>query len=122
MSGRRAKLGRRGEDLAADELTKRGHDIVDRNWYCQIGEVDIVTQRGGTWMFFEVRTRRGRAFGTPEESVTSAKLQRMVDVAQMYLSSHGLNVHQVDWRIGVVAVEMDETGYLLRVEVYENLW
>jgi hypothetical protein len=46
----------------------------------------------------------------------------MIDVARTYLSEHGLNVHEVDWRIGLVAVEMDKAGYLLRVDVYENLW
>lgn len=105
-----------------DTLAQRGYEIVDRNWYCQIGEVDIVTRRGDVWAFFEVRTRRSRAFGTPEESVTPRKLQRMTGVAQLYLSAHGINVHEIDWRIGVVAVEMDEAGYLLRVDVYENLW
>jgi putative endonuclease len=122
MTGRRVSLGRRGEDLAADELTQRGYEIVDRNWYCQIGEVDIVTRRAEVWTFFEVRTRRGRAFGTPEESVTPRKMKRMTHVAQLYLSAHDVNVHEIDWRIGVVAVEMDEVGYLLRVDIYENLW
>ncbi len=122
MSDRRVRLGRRGEGIAAGELAQRGYDIVERNWHCRIGEVDIVARCGEIWTFFEVRTRRGRAFGTPEESVTPGKAKRMVDVARMYLSSHEINVHQVDWRVGVVAVEMDEAGYLLRVDVYENLW
>jgi putative endonuclease len=122
MSKTRVKLGRRGENLATDELSRRGYDIVNRNWRCRIGEVDIAALRDDVWTFFEVRTRRGRAFGTPEESVTPAKMARMVDVARMYLSTHGLNVHAVNWRIGVVAVEMDELGRLLRVEVYDKLW
>jgi putative endonuclease len=122
MSGRRVNLGRRGEELAADELTQRGYNVVDRNWYCRIGEVDVVARQGDSWTFFEVRTRRGRAFGTPEESVTPGKMERMAQVAQMYLSSHDVNVHEIDWRIGVVAVEMDEAGYLLRIDVYDSLW
>ena len=101
---------------------RRGYEIVCRNWRCQIGEVDVAARRGDVWTFFEVRTRRGRDFGTPEESITTGKMARMADVAQMYLSAHGLNVHEIDWRIGVVAVEMDEAGYLLRIDVYENLW
>jgi putative endonuclease len=122
MGRAKAKLGQRGEALAAEELARRGFEIVERNWHCQIGEVDIVARRDEVWTLFEVRTRRGRAFGTPEESVTQTKLGRMADVARMYLSEHGVNVHEVDWRIGLVAVEMDEVGYLLRVDVYENLW
>jgi putative endonuclease len=121
MSGRRAKLGRRGEDLAVRELARRGYEIESRNWHCRIGEVDIVALRNAVWTFFEVRTRRGREFGTPEQSLTSTKMRRMVDVAQAYLVAHDINVHGVDWRIGFVAVEMDDTGHLLRVDVYENL-
>jgi putative endonuclease len=122
MDRRRVALGQRGEALAVDELTRRGYEVVDRNWHCRIGEVDVVARRGDAWVFFEVRTRRGRAFGTPEDSVTPGKMRRMTDVAQMYLAEHSVNVHQVDWQIGVVAVEMDEAGYLLRVDVYDSLW
>jgi putative endonuclease len=122
VTDHRAKLGRRGETLAARELARRGYEIESRNWHCRIGEVDIVALRNAKWTFFEVRTRRGRDFGTPEESLTSTKMQRMVDVARTYLAAHDINVHEVDWGIGFVAVEMDETGYLLRVDVYENLW
>ncbi|MFW6082765.1 MAG: YraN family protein [Chloroflexota bacterium] len=122
MSRGRVRLGRRGEELAAGKLSRQGYEIVARNWYCQLGEVDIVARRCETWCFFEVRTRRGRAFGTPEESVTSSKTARMASVAQLYLAERGVNVHDVDWQLGVVAVEMDEAGHLLRVEVYESLW
>jgi len=120
VSDARVKLGRRGEELAVAELTRRGYEIMARNWYCQIGEVDIVARRDDVWAFFEVRTRRGREFGTPEESLTPAKQQRMIDVALTYQGEHELN--DVDWRVGLVAVEMDRAGRLLRVEVYESIW
>jgi putative endonuclease len=122
VSDERTKLGRQGETLAVRELVRRGYEIAGRNWHCQIGEVDVVALRGDMWTFFEVRTRRGRGFGTPEESLTSTKIERMVDVARTYLAAHDINVHEVDWRIGLVAVEMDRAGYLLRVDVYENIW
>jgi len=122
MSDTRVRLGQRGEDLAVRELVRRGFEIVDRNWRCQIGEVDVVARHHETWTLFEVRTRRGRTHGTPEESVTPVKLARMADVARAYLSVHDVNVQEVDWRIGLVAVEMDRTGRLLRIDVYEDLW
>lgn len=122
MSDNRVKLGRRGEAVAVQELIRRGYEIVSRNWRCRIGEVDLVAVSGDAWTFFEVRTRRGREFGLPEESLTSTKVERMVDVARMYLAAHNENVHEVDWRIGLVAVEMDEAGCLLRVDVYESIW
>jgi putative endonuclease len=115
----RVKLGRRGEKLAVTELARCGYEIVARNWRCQVGEVDVVARRDEAWAFFEVRTRRGREFGTPEESLTPSKQQRMVDVALTYLAEHELN--DVDWRVGLVAVEMDRAGRLLRVEVYDSI-
>ena len=119
VSDTRVRLGRRGEELAAAELSRWGYEVLMRNWRCQAGEVDVVALRGGAYHFFEVRTRRGREFGTPEESLTPAKQQRMVDVALTYLAEHDLN--DVDWRLGLVAVEMDRAGRLLRVEVYESI-
>jgi putative endonuclease len=119
MSDARVRLGRQGEELAVVELSRCDHGILARNWRCQAGEVDIVAFRDAVYYFFEVRTRRGSEFGTPEESLTPAKQQRMVDVALTYLAEHDLN--DVDWRLGLVAVEMDRAGRLLRVEVYESI-
>jgi len=119
VSDARVKLGRRGEELAVAELTRCGYEIVARNWRCQVGEVDVVARRNEAWTFFEVRTRRGREFGTPEESLTPAKQQRMIDVALTYLAEHDLN--DVDWRVGLVAVEMNRAGQLLRLEVYDSI-
>ena len=119
MSDTRVKLGRQGEDLAVAELTRSGYEVVARNWRCQAGEVDVVARQGDVFHFFEVRTRRGREYGTPEESVTPAKRQRMIDVALTYLGEHDLG--DADWRIGFVAVEMDRTGRLLRLEVYDSI-
>lgn len=117
MSRARVKLGARGEELAARALADRGYDIVDRNWRCPEGEIDIVARRSGVWAFFEVRTRRGRRFGAPEESLTPAKEKRMIDVALAYLVQSG--DQDPDWRIGFVAVEMDASGRLLRLDVYD---
>lgn len=119
MSRARVKLGRRGENLAAEELAHRGYEIIARNWHCQAGEVDIVARLDDVYYFFEVRTRRGREYGTPEESVTPAKRQRMIDVALTYLGEH--EVTDPDWRIGFVAVEMDRRGQLARIEVYDSI-
>jgi putative endonuclease len=119
MSDARVKLGRRGEDLAVAELARCGYGIVARNWHCRVGEVDVVARRDEAWYFFEVRTRRGREFGTPEESLTLAKRQRMIAVALTYLGEHDLT--DVDWRVGLVAVEMDRRGRVERVEVYESI-
>ncbi|HEC36302.1 MAG TPA: YraN family protein [Anaerolineae bacterium] len=119
MSRSRVGLGRRGEELAARALARQGYEIMARNWRCEAGEVDIVARYGEVWAFVEVRTRRGAKFGTPEESLTPAKQARMVAVAEHYLAEHKLG--EVDWRLDLVAVELDPAGRLVRVEVLENV-
>jgi len=117
MKGARKKLGQRGEDLAVAHLREQGYIVRERNWRCPAGEIDIVAEDGGCLVFVEVRTRRGRAFGTPEESVTPAKQAKLVEVAHTYLQEHSW---EGDWRIDVVAVEMTSRGKLLRVELITN--
>ncbi len=117
MKGARKKLGQRGEELAVAHLEKQGYFVRERNWRCTAGEIDIVAEDGGCLVFVEVRTRRGREYGSPEESVTPAKQSKLVEVAQTYLQEHNWDG---DWRIDVVAVEMTSRGKLLRVELIKN--
>lgn len=113
----RRKLGQRGEALAAQHLEHQGYEILARNWRCQAGELDLVALDGPCLVAVEVRTRRGRRFGTPEESITAAKRARLIELADAYVDEAGWAGH---WRIDVVAIEMDRTGHLLRLEHYEN--
>lgn len=117
MVSPRQGLGRRGEELAAEELRRRGYEIVARNWRCPEGEADIVARQGEEWLFVEVRTRRGRGFGLPEESITPRKRARMAAVAARYLAEHEL--WDISPQLALVAVEMDQKGRLLRVELVE---
>ena len=98
-------------------LRQQGYVVRERNWRCSVGEIDIVAEDSGCLVFVEVRTRRGREFGTPEESVTPAKQAKLVELAQTYLQEHDWDG---DWRIDVVAVEMSSDGKLLRVELIKN--
>jgi putative endonuclease len=113
----RQGLGRRGEDLAVRHLAAKGYQIVARNWRCETGELDVVAKDGEDLVFVEVRTRRGQALGTPEESVTAAKQARLIALAEAYVQTHDW---QGSWRLDFVAVEMDRRGRLLRLDHYEN--
>lgn len=114
----RLALGQRGEQLAADKLSTLGYEIVERNYRCPAGEIDLVTKRGDLWVFVEVRTRRGADFGSPEESVTPRKKSHLIAAAQTYLQDRA--IADANWRIDFVAVELSRKGELLRVEVIEN--
>ena len=113
-------MGRRGETLAAEMLARHGFRIVTRNWYCPEGEVDIVAERRGEFTFFEVRTRRGTRYGSPEESITPRKRARMEAVARRYLGEQ-VTEADIPWHLGLVAVELDRQGYLRRMTVYPDL-
>jgi putative endonuclease len=104
MSDRRQELGSWGEEQASEFLRSRGYSIVERNWRCAAGELDIVAREGGNLVIVEVRTRRSRSYGAPEESVTPAKQSKLVELAQTYLQEHA--EWDCDWRIDVVAVEV----------------
>jgi len=90
---------------------------VARNWRCEVGELDIVARDGGCLACIEVRTRRGQGLGSPEESITPAKQARLIALAEAYVQAHGW---QGDWRLDVVAIEIDKQGRTLRLDHYEN--
>jgi len=105
---RRRAIGTLGEDLACRYLADHGYSIVERNWRCRAGEIDIVAQDGLCWVFVEVKTRRGRAVENPEEAVSRRKAARLTDLAATWLCDHDLT--DVDWRIDLVAIELDRDG------------
>lgn len=82
------ELGRKGEEAAAAYLERVGMDVVDRNWRCRSGEVDIVAREGDTLVLVEVKTRRSTRAGTPEEAVSPTKQKRLVKLARVYLAQH----------------------------------
>lgn len=117
MADTRRKLGQWGEEQAARYLEGRGCRVVATNWRCTAGEVDLVVQDGEWLAFVEVRTRRGRAYGTPEESITAAKLARMAAVAESYVYEEGW---AGDWRLDVVAVRV-RSGQAPGIEWYKSV-
>jgi putative endonuclease len=81
-------LGKRGEDQAAAYLTSIGYRIVDRNWRCPRGEIDIVAMDGDELVVVEVKTRSSRAYGDPLEGVDDAKLTRLCVLAGAWRRAH----------------------------------
>jgi putative endonuclease len=114
----RRLLGQWGENVAALHLESAGYAIVERNWRCRGGEIDLVARDGETVVFVEVKTRRGRDFGAPEEALTPRKAQKLMTLGQQYVVDHDLD--DVDWRIDLVAIELDERGRLLRCDHIPN--
>ena len=84
----RVELGKWGEKKAAAFLHEQGHCIVDRNFRCRFGEVDIISTQAGFLCFTEVKTRTSMCFGLPCEAVDVRKRAHLKNVAQYYLLSH----------------------------------
>ena len=106
-------VGREGEALARRWLTDQGMQILDANWRCRIGELDIVALDDDDLAFVEVKTRTSTRFGHPAEAVTPAKVARLRRLAGAWLEAH--EVHAGGMRIDVVAV-LREPGRPARVE------
>ena len=78
--------GARAEDLCAGLMRAAGLVLVERNWRCRHGEIDLIAEERGTLVFAEVRMRSGPGFGGAGESVTAAKRRRLLAAARLYLS------------------------------------
>jgi putative endonuclease len=113
------RTGQLGEQLACGALQRRGYEIVAQGWRCPLGEVDIVARDGECWVFVEVKTRRGRRAGLPDDSLTPQKIARVTEVAQAYLSNHALV--DVTWRVDFVAVELDGQDRVRRLQVMPGI-
>jgi len=114
----RQEVGKLGEKAARKFLKKRGYRIRETGFRCRHGEIDIIAQRKDHLVFVEVRTKSNLDFGTPEESITKAKKEKLIALALTYTSTHR-NLPPL-WRIDVVAIELDEKGKAKRIELIEN--
>ena len=97
------ELGRRGEQLAAEYLERAGLRILDRNWRCETGELDIVALERRVLVICEVKTRSGLRYGSPLEAVSLSKRLRL-----RRLAAQGLRFDEI--RIDVIGLVGDGTG------------
>ena len=90
-------LGRYGEDVAARHLVEQGIIVLERNWRCELGEIDIVAREGDTLVVCEVKTRRGLNYGSPLESITYRKLTTLRKLAGRWPHSAGTSRGSTAW-------------------------
>ncbi len=115
---KRKELGDIGEELARKFLKKKGYRIHETNFRCREGEIDIIAEQKDYLVFIEVRTKTSSRFGSPEESVTFAKKEKLIASALAYMSSH--KDLPDNWRIDFVGIELDEKGKATRIELIQN--
>lgn len=103
-------LGRRGEAIAARHLVAAGLSILDRNWRCPQGEIDLVARDGDELVFVEVKTRSSVAFGHPLQAITATKLARLRRLAAAWCDAHPGGHDRI--RIDAVAVIAPRVGQI----------
>jgi len=106
-----SEVGAYGERLAARYLAEAGLEVLERNWRCAQGEIDIIALDGNCLVVCEVKTRRGSSFGDPVEAVTWRKAARLRRLAACWLVEHPGRVEDVaDVRVDVVGVLRPRSG------------
>lgn len=103
------QLGKIGENLASEYLEKQGYLILERNFACRRGEIDIIAKDEKEFVFVEVKTRKSLKFGYPAEAVTNIKRKHMQKAAQYYLYKNKLNGRYV--RFDVIEIYWSKHGY-----------
>jgi len=104
----RQALGRYGEDVAARHLVEQGLVLLERNWRCDEGEIDLVLREGATLVVCEVKTRTSLDVGTPHEAITDAKLARLKRLGERWAAERG--VRPDGTRVDLVAVLRPRRG------------
>jgi putative endonuclease len=110
----RRHLGARGEQLAARWYTAQGFEVLDRNWRCAAGEIDLVLRKGSTLVVCEVKTRSTLAYGSPADAVTALKRARLRRLAARWLAEHV--IHPATVRFDVACILGEE------VEILADAW
>lgn len=103
-------FGKQGEEWAADFLKKEGYEILGRNYRKRGGEIDIVAfdPSHQETVFVEVKSRRNRAFGGPEEAIGDQKIRKMAETAEHWLSESGKG--KGEWRLDLIGIEINAHG------------
>lgn len=106
------ELGKRGEAAAERFLRSKGYEVLERNWSCFAGEVDIIAQFDDVLCFIEVKTRRGIRKGFPEEAVDAKKRARYEKIAACYLQQNDFNEMRVRFDVIALMVVSDSRAFL----------
>ena len=118
MSDSRKDLGAKGEKLAIRFLKRKGYRIIQRNYKCKLGEIDIVARQDGTIIFVEVKTRQTEEFGAPQYAVNASKRKQISKVALSYIRNNKLA--EQSCRFDVIAITLTSESRKPVIEHIEN--
>lgn len=102
-------LGKNGEDIAVEYLLKNGYRVIERNFYCKTGEIDIIALKDEYLVFIEVKTRSSKQYGNPSEAVTKSKLEHLYKTARYYVYTRNLQDEFI--RFDVIEIYFKNSEY-----------
>lgn len=117
MKNQNRQTGQFAESIAAEKLSAKGYVILERNFSNKFGEIDLIASKDGVMVFVEVKAKKGIEFGTPEDMINKGKLQRVRNMAVIYLEGRDLQC-----RIDVVAIVLNSDNQVVRFSHYENVY
>jgi putative endonuclease len=109
----KSEIGKKGEDVASEYLINNGYSILERNFTCKIGEIDIIAKKGKSLIFAEVKAKlqqKRENTWLPELNITERKKEKLRKLVQYYLSANSLNAKEFPYQIDVIAVEFFPNG------------
>jgi putative endonuclease len=109
MEDNKRARGIRGEDLAVTYLKKKGYKVIERNYRCQWGEIDLIARHKGTLIFVEIKSRSSSDFGLPQDAVDRFKQEKLIQAAKAYMAEHHVK-ETIPARFDVVAVNLTPSG------------
>jgi len=112
------KTGHLGETIAKRYLQRKGFKIIEENYRTKFAEIDLIAQLRNTLVFIEVRTKIGKQFGMPEESLNKKKINKVVKDAQMYIKYKN---YTGKYRIDAICIVLNENKKLICLNHYENI-
>ena len=118
MSDYKIRLGKYGENLAADFLIKRGYKIIDRNYQTVYGELDLIATNSDELLFVEVKTRTKSSYGFPELAVNREKVKHLMKAARVYLTYRKLTVV---WQLDIISVEIDPLAKTAKIRRFQDI-
>jgi putative endonuclease len=114
------KIGKWGEDIAAQYLVEKGYAILFRNWKSSYGELDLIVKKEEVISIVEVKTRTGKEFGWPEESITPLKQEHLFNASQDFFDEH-TEFTSNPWQIDVIAILIEsQVNHQYQIKHYEN--
>ncbi len=112
------QIGKTGEEIACDFLYKKGFQIIEKNYYCHWGEIDVIAKKNDKIHFVEIKTRVGTRKGEPYESVNRQKLRKLMRAIQFYLLNRRLKNYKLC--LDVISIVLNSQGLVNKFNYFEN--